>query len=100
VSNSKILSAIVGPGIDKSTRGNASQFFVAGELCRRGLPPLAEREHELGIFFAAYRQLRIKHQLSYANYKLQSDHKLFSAMVTRQATILENISMIGISLLI
>jgi hypothetical protein len=21
---------------DKSTRGNASQFFVAGELCRRG----------------------------------------------------------------
>jgi hypothetical protein len=24
------------PGNDKSTRGNASQFFVAGELCRRG----------------------------------------------------------------
>jgi len=24
------------PGADKSTRGNASQFFVAGELCRRG----------------------------------------------------------------
>jgi hypothetical protein len=24
------------PGTDKSTRGNASQFFVAGELCRRG----------------------------------------------------------------
>jgi len=23
--------------MDKSTRGNASQFFVAGELCRRGL---------------------------------------------------------------
>lgn len=23
-------------GQDKSTRGNASQFFVAGELCRRG----------------------------------------------------------------
>lgn len=23
-------------GEDKSTRGNASQFFVAGELCRRG----------------------------------------------------------------
>ncbi len=23
-------------GTDKSTRGNASQFFVAGELCRRG----------------------------------------------------------------
>ena len=23
-------------GKDKSTRGNASQFFVAGELCRRG----------------------------------------------------------------
>jgi len=26
---------------DKSYRGNASQFFVAGELCRRGHP----REH-------------------------------------------------------
>ena len=26
----------VPPGNDKSTRGNASQFFVAGELCRRG----------------------------------------------------------------
>lgn len=24
------------PSADKSTRGNASQFFVAGELCRRG----------------------------------------------------------------
>lgn len=24
------------PSKDKSTRGNASQFFVAGELCRRG----------------------------------------------------------------
>ena len=24
-------------GRDKSARGNASQFFVAGELCRRGL---------------------------------------------------------------
>jgi hypothetical protein len=23
-------------GKEKSTRGNASQFFVAGELCRRG----------------------------------------------------------------
>ncbi len=22
---------------DKSSRGNASQFFVAGELCRRGV---------------------------------------------------------------
>jgi hypothetical protein len=27
---------IVVPGMDKSTTGNASQFFVAGELCRRG----------------------------------------------------------------
>lgn len=36
MSKSKNLSAIVGLGIDKSARGNASQFFVAGELCRRG----------------------------------------------------------------
>ena len=34
-----ILASGVGervPLSDKSTRGNASQFFVAGELCRRG----------------------------------------------------------------
>ena len=30
------LKAAVPFGTDKSTRGNASQFFVAGELCRRG----------------------------------------------------------------
>jgi hypothetical protein len=30
------METILVPSSDKSTRGNASQFFVAGELCRRG----------------------------------------------------------------
>ena len=32
----EMLTLKIAPGSDKSTRGNASQFFVAGELCRRG----------------------------------------------------------------
>lgn len=31
-----VIESAIARGIDKSTRGNASQFFVAGELCRRG----------------------------------------------------------------
>lgn len=31
-----VVKGAISPETDKSTRGNASQFFVAGELCRRG----------------------------------------------------------------
>src|SRR5512143_367104 len=34
--NDEVRNNIVRMQRDKSTRGNASQFFVAGELCRRG----------------------------------------------------------------
>jgi hypothetical protein len=59
----------------------------------------SESGHVLEPFFSAYRQLRIKHQLSYANYKLQGDRKLFSAMPIRQSEVLESVSMLGIALL-
>src|SRR5207248_3022100 len=44
--------------------------------------------------------LRIKHQLAFANFKLQSDHRIFSSMPIRQAEILENISKAGIAWLL
>jgi hypothetical protein len=58
---------------------------------------LSEYRSELEPFFAAYRDLRIKHQLDYANYKLQSDHKLLSGMPVRQAELLENVSKASIA---
>jgi len=60
----------------------------------------SDHQRELEPLFIAYRQLRIKHQLGYANYKLQSDHKIFSAMPVRQAEILENISKAGVAWLL
>jgi hypothetical protein len=47
--------------------------------------PVSECRPELEPFFAAYRHLRIKHQLDFANYKLQSDHKLLSGMPVRRS---------------
>jgi hypothetical protein len=57
-------------------------------------------QQELDLLFIAYRQLRIKHQLGFTNFKLQSDHKIFSAMPVRQVEILENISKAGIAWLL
>lgn len=61
-------------------------------------PP--EQGAGLELLFAAYRDLRIGHQLGYANYKLQSDHKIFSAMPVRQADVLETLSKAGIAWLV
>jgi hypothetical protein len=60
----------------------------------------AEGKASLAPLFAAYRHLRIKHQLGFANYKLQSDHKLFSDMPVRQAEILDSITKAGIAWLL
>ena len=60
----------------------------------------ANHERELEPLFIAYRHLRIKHQLGYANFKLQSEDKIFSVMPVRQAEILENISKAGIAWLL
>jgi hypothetical protein len=60
----------------------------------------ANYQRELEPLFIAYHHLRIKHQLRYANFKLQTDHKIFSAMPMRQAEILENVSKAGIAWLL
>jgi hypothetical protein len=53
----------------------------------------------LGPLFKAYRELRILHQISYTNYKLQDDHKILSAMPGRQAQIFAQFSLIAIVIL-
>jgi hypothetical protein len=52
---------------------------------------------ELELFFQAYLDLRINHQLGYTNYKLDNDHKIFSESPVRQAEVLENISKAGVA---
>jgi hypothetical protein len=44
--------------------------------------------NDLDPIFHAYRELRILHQLSYADYKLQDDHHIFSSMPRRQSAVL------------
>jgi hypothetical protein len=53
----------------------------------------------LDPLFEAYRQLRILHQLGYADYKLQRDHRIFSPVPGRQAEVLSRISSVSIILL-
>ena len=57
----------------------------------------ADHRAELELFFQAYLDLRINHQLGYTNYKLENDHKIFSESPVRQAEVLENISKAGIA---
>jgi hypothetical protein len=47
---------------------------------------------ELDPLFDAYRELRILHQIGYANFKLQDDYKIFSAVPWRQAQVFAQIS--------
>ena len=63
-------------------------------------PPAPQNEPALNVFFEAYRELRIQHQLDYANYKLTSDPKIFSDMPRRQSELLENVSKFGIQFVI
>jgi hypothetical protein len=54
---------------------------------------------ELKPLFEAYRELRILHQIDYATYKLQDDHKLISAVPRTQLTILSQMNFTWIVLL-
>ena len=54
----------------------------------------------LNSLFEAYRELRILHQLHYAEYKLHDDHKIFSKMPIRQVRTLSLLSLASITLLI
>jgi hypothetical protein len=47
---------------------------------------------DLDPLFRAYRELRILHQIGYANFKLRDDHKILSEAPRRQATELSTIA--------
>jgi hypothetical protein len=47
---------------------------------------------DLDPLFRAYRDLRIMHQIGYANYKLKDDHKIFSNAPRRQANVLSSVA--------
>jgi hypothetical protein len=46
--------------------------------------------------FEAYRELRILHQIDYANYKLKDDHKLISSVPRSQLAVLSQLNLIWI----
>jgi hypothetical protein len=72
----------------------------SGKKCWLHPPPrlLAPEEEtaDLKELFAAYRDLRIMHQLHYANYKLRSDENLFSWSLRLQEVIFSYTSLICI----
>jgi membrane protein implicated in regulation of membrane protease activity len=55
---------------------------------------------ELDPLFEAYRELRFEHQLGYANYRLQDDHRLISSMPRRQLAVLSQAVFIWTILLV
>ena len=55
---------------------------------------------DLNPIFDAYRELRIVHQLDYANYKLQDDHRIISAMPRRQMAVISGVVFALIVLLV
>jgi hypothetical protein len=55
---------------------------------------------ELDPIFEAYRELRFEHQLGYANYRLQDDHRLVSSMPRRQLAVLSQAVFIWTILLV
>jgi hypothetical protein len=48
----------------------------------------------LNYLFAAYRELRIVHQIGYANYNLQDDGRIFSKVPLRQSVVLSSFGFI------
>jgi hypothetical protein len=62
-------------------------------------PSEVHKSTHLTSLFDAYRELRILHQIGYANYKLQDDRKIFSSVPGRQADVLAQISLIAIVIL-
>jgi hypothetical protein len=67
----------------------------------RSEPPASTGDHvELEPLFNAYRELRMRHQISYANYKLRDDHRIFSDAARKQAAVFEIVGLLCIALLL
>jgi hypothetical protein len=82
------FGSTVGPGGEEEWRLCESQAS------------LPAKSAGLHTFFDAYRQLRLQHQLDFANYKLTSDPKIFSEMPRRQSELLANVGKFGIQFVI
>lgn len=59
-------------------------------------PPSIRETKQLEPLFAAYRELRIQHQLGYASYKLTEDRRIFSDGPRNQALVLSNFGFLSI----
>jgi hypothetical protein len=59
-----------------------------------------QESKDLDPVFEAYRELRILHQLDFANYKLHDDHRVISAMPRRQSAVLSQVVFTFIILLV
>jgi len=70
-----------------------NQFWLPEQ---QHLPSIADSP-EFETFCKAYLHLRIRHQLGYADHKLQPDHKVYSNMPVKQAKLLENVSKVGLA---
>jgi hypothetical protein len=87
------LDAIFGSTIDEE---NGAEHWLYEGLIK---PPKLRETRDLDPLFDAYRKLRILHQLGYADYKLQPDYRIFSAVPLRQAEVISHISSASIILL-
>jgi hypothetical protein len=63
------------------------------------LPTADEIVPDLNVIFTAYRDLRITHQLDYANYKLRNDQNPISWSLRRQDIIFSYLSLICIAMI-
>jgi hypothetical protein len=63
-------------------------------------PVAPDDSDDLVPVFDAYRELRILHQLDYADYKLHNDHRLISPMQRRQLEILSQVAFTWLILLL
>jgi len=59
-----------------------------------------QESKDLDPIFEAYRELRILHQLDFANYKLHDDHRVISALPRRQLAVLSQAIFTSIILLV
>jgi membrane protease YdiL (CAAX protease family) len=71
---------------------DAEDDFLLHHDFRTWQPPPVPNAH-LGRVFAAYRLLRLEHQLQYANFKLRTDERLFSSSSVRQLEVLRDMSL-------
>ena len=71
------------------------------DLCdAQGKFSIHENQRALQEFFEAYRDLRLQHQLNFANFKLTSGPEIFSDKPARQSELLANVSKFGIQFVI